>query len=232
MTLRRIGMILALTSLWTAGAFFPAPARADTYHLSQPDSMGTADPPYRDEGFTPYRAEDHAYVIWPSDPAPNPSPYSYPVIPDVKLTPGDVLPVTEKDVCTPGYAKRVRAVSNATKKAIYKAYGITHHPPGAYEIDHDISLEIGGSNSPKNLFPEPYFLVIGGRQMGAHEKDKLEDRLHALICSGKITLQQGQDAIRGDWTVAYREYIGEFPVAKPFAVRSPPPVKAGTVLIQ
>jgi hypothetical protein len=33
-----------------------------------------------------------------------------PLLPDPKLTPGDVFEVTAQDICVPGYAKKVRAV--------------------------------------------------------------------------------------------------------------------------
>ena len=33
-----------------------------------------------------------------------------PLLPDPKLTPGDVFDVTAQDICVPGYAKKVRAV--------------------------------------------------------------------------------------------------------------------------
>jgi hypothetical protein len=32
-----------------------------------------------------------------------------PILPDPKLTPGDVFDVTAQDICVPGYAKKVRA---------------------------------------------------------------------------------------------------------------------------
>lgn len=34
---------------------------------------------------------------------------------------------------------------------MYAEYGITHRQRGKYEIDYLISLELGGSNSIKNL---------------------------------------------------------------------------------
>jgi len=45
-------------------------------------------------------------------------------------------------------------------------------------------LELGGSNSIGNLFPE-----AADPRPGFHEKDKLENRLHALVCSGKMKLR-------------------------------------------
>lgn len=127
-------------------------------------------------------------------------------LPDPKLSPGDVLSnVTAKGVCAPGYAKRTRDVTEAEKDAVYREYGLDPHNHRPTEIDHICSLELAGSNDIKNLFPQPYDSL----PYNAHLKDKLEDRLHAEVCAGKITLQQAQDAIRGDWTVAYRARFGE-----------------------
>ena len=72
------------------------------------------------------------------------------------MTPGAVLDVSDTDVCTPGYSSRVRHVTAETKREVYAEYGVTVHAPGDYEIDHLISLEIGGSNSIKNLWPQSY----------------------------------------------------------------------------
>ena len=38
-------------------------------------------------------------------------------------------------------------------------------------------------------------------------KDKLETRLHKLVCYGKITLEEAQEAISTDWVKAYKKYI-------------------------
>ena len=39
-----------------------------------------------------------------------------PILPDPKVTPGDVFEVTIQDICTPGYSKKVRAVPTHLKK--------------------------------------------------------------------------------------------------------------------
>src|SRR5512138_3054677 len=70
-----------------------------------------------------------------------------PVLPDPRLAPGDVLPVTRDDICVAGYSRKVRNVPAAVKRQAYALYGITRHTPGEYEVDHLISLELGGSNS-------------------------------------------------------------------------------------
>jgi hypothetical protein len=135
--------------------------------------------------------------------AQNPSP----LFPDTSITPGATRVVTTKAVCIPGSSKAVRNVPTSEKNAVYKEYKIANRKPGSYEIDHDISLELGGSNDIKNLWPEIYDINVGGFNEGAHTKDALENKLHALMCSGKLTMAQAQNAIRGDWRVAYKKYV-------------------------
>jgi hypothetical protein len=43
---------------------------------------------------------------------------------------------------------------------------------------------------------------LAGRSGFAHVKDKLEDRLHALICPGKLPIKQAQHEIAVDWVVS------------------------------
>ena len=88
-------------------------------------------------------------------------------LPDVTCTPGIALSVTKAQICVPGYSSSVRDVSTATKKQVYSEYGITSHTNGQYEVDHLISLELGGSNDIKNLWPE-----AASPTPGFHEKDK------------------------------------------------------------
>jgi hypothetical protein len=110
------------------------------------------------------------------------------------LTPGDVFPgVTAAQVCVPGYSASVRAVSFAEKTAVFAEYR-TFDTPGAYEVDHLISLELGGSNNITNLWPEPY-----AGPNGARAKDKVENSLHADVCAGRLTLQAAQTKIAADW---------------------------------
>jgi len=128
---------------------------------------------------------------------------SLPLVPNPTLTPGSVLPnVTKADVCTPGWATSHRDVSEATKREVFSRYGIT--PNGkAFEVDHLISLQLGGDNSLANLWPQSYETPT----WNAHTKDALENRLHWLVCHDQISLTEAQTAIRGDWRRAYQQYM-------------------------
>jgi hypothetical protein len=126
-----------------------------------------------------------------------------PILPDPKLTPGDVLNVTREDICTPGYTKRVRDVPAAVKRQVYAEYGITSYKRGEFEVDHLISLELGGSNSIRNLWPESYKT----KPWNAHVKDAVENELHRRVCSGELDLKTAQREIATDWVAAYKKYF-------------------------
>lgn len=130
-----------------------------------------------------------------------------PILPDAKLSPGDVLTSDPKIICVSGYTKTVRNVPQSLKEQVYRSYGITSRESGEYEIDHIISLELGGSNSIRNLYPESFKT----QPLNAHVKDSLENKLHALACGGQITMQEAQTAIAGNWTTAYVKYLGPLP---------------------
>src|SRR5713101_7968165 len=124
-----------------------------------------------------------------------------PVRPDPKLTPGTTDPAK---VCQPGYSKTVRHTSGELKALIYREYGLDR-TSGHFEIDHLNSLELGGADVAENLWPESYDTT----PWNAHVKDKLEDRLHALVCAGKLPIEQAQRDIAKDWIAAYERYVGK-----------------------
>lgn len=134
-----------------------------------------------------------------------------PLVPDPVKTPGDVLTTDPKVICQPGYTQTVRNVPQALKEQVYRSYGITSREKGEYEVDHLISLELGGSNSVRNLWPESYKTA----PLNARVKDTLENKLHDLACLGKITFPEAQQAIARDWRAAYVKYVGPLPGGTP-----------------
>jgi hypothetical protein len=121
-------------------------------------------------------------------------------LPKRRLTPGVALSVGAAQICRPRYASSVRNVPESEKEAVYSRYGVTH-VPYAHEVDHLVSLELGGSNAIRNLWPDPY----AGR-WGARTKDVLENRLHALVCAGRLRLRVAQRIEVRNWVAAYRRY--------------------------
>lgn len=120
---------------------------------------------------------------------------------DLACTPGDIFPnVTKQQVCTSGYAGSVRNVPDSEKNQVYAEYGISHHTTGQYEVDHLVSLELGGSNDISNLWPE-----AASPTPGFHEKDKTENYLNSQVCSGALTLQQAQVEIATNWLAVYNQ---------------------------
>ena len=128
-------------------------------------------------------------------------------VPRRSLTPGAAFAVGKARICVSGYSASVRNVPQAEATAVYARYGVAH-VPYAHEVDHLVSLEIGGSNAIANLWPEPY----AGR-WGARPKDVLENRLHELVCSGRLALRKAQRIEARNWVAAYRRYVGGTPTA-------------------
>ncbi len=127
-------------------------------------------------------------------------------LPDPNCTPGAIDPRVTQDniqstICVSGYTATVRPSTSVTSKIKTErmaAYGDTDSP-SYYELDHLISLELGGSPaSVLNLFPEPY-----ANQLGAREKDRVENYLHKEVCNGTITLDLAQKEIATNWVKVY-----------------------------
>ena len=121
------------------------------------------------------------------------------ILPDFACSPGAVLTTDSKVICVSGYTKTVRNVTEATKKKVFTEYGIPYSQRSNYEVDHIISLELGGSNDISNLYPESYLI-----KNGAKTKDIFENYLHKQICNGKMTVPEAQRQISSDWFYYYQ----------------------------
>lgn len=135
-------------------------------------------------------------------------------LPDPNCTPGALNPqVTQSTIastiCKSGYTSAIRPPESVTeheKQASASAYGYT----GSFsiaEFDHLVPLELGGDpNDPANLWIEPNDKT--GATSFANSKDKLENRLKSLVCSGNLSLSTAQQAIASNWAAAYKTYMG------------------------
>ncbi len=168
-----------------------------------------------------------AYTSQPPVPPPGHC-HARGVLPDPKCTPGAVNPaVTQANIastiCRPGYSESVRPPESYTetlKRREMASYN-DHQPIWDYELDHLVSLELGGAPSdPRNLWPE----------LGAspNPKDRVEDAAHAAVCDHRLALVTAQQEIATNW-VALGEQLGLGDLARlvPTA-RKPPPATAST----
>lgn len=133
-------------------------------------------------------------------------------LPNPTFTPGVTANVP--NVCAVKWGKDERHITEAMKKHVADLYHVPpesitrdkkhhiHYHWPSYEFDHLISRELGGADDESNLWPQPRFGV-----WNAHRKDVLENKLHALVCRGELTLEEAQTAIRTNWIDAYRRFV-------------------------
>lgn len=145
------------------------------------------------------------------------SPDNPPIKPDSRLTPGvTVSGVPVETILAHGYTARpgVRNVSGAVHREVFVRYfGAVPDHPERWEVDHLISLELGGANVISNLWPQPYFT----HPYNARDKDKLENamarELRALLATnGPVTasnvMRLYQHQIATNWTAEYDKRYG------------------------
>jgi hypothetical protein len=132
-------------------------------------------------------------------------------LPDLACSPGATDSRVTQDnikqtICVSGYTSTVRpssSITNKIKVERMQAYGFTDSM-GNYELDHLISLELGGSpDSVQNLWPESYNIPCNARA-----KDKVENLLHSEICKGSISLEEAQHEIVNNWEEVYTAHYG------------------------
>jgi hypothetical protein len=165
------------------------------YFRTHPPSSGTASP----SGGEAVQAH-----VGPTD-----------IYPDPARTPGATNPeITQENIhetiCNPRWStKSIRpeaSYTNRLKVEQIAEYGYSDSRVRDYEEDHFIPLELGGNpTDPRNLWPEPFETSIPDG--GAHAKDKVENYLHAEVCSGALTLDQAQHEISEDWYRVYQESV-------------------------
>jgi hypothetical protein len=122
-------------------------------------------------------------------------------IPRTDLTPGATRFIDRARACT--LADNVPGIPEALKRRVLQEYGIDEAAADRYEIDFLITPALGGSDSLRNLWPEPYFRT----NWNAHVKDALEDHFHAMVCTGQIDLPTAQREIAQNWVAAYQKYF-------------------------
>lgn len=135
-------------------------------------------------------------------------------LPNARLTPGATNPAVRQatvhsTICVPGYSSSIRPSESYTERLKFSQLDGGYNLRGDtrashYEEDHLIPLEVGGSaTSVKNLWPEPRYVA-----WGAAKKDALENRLHAMVCSGAVPLVTAQRVFATNWIAGYQRYVG------------------------
>jgi hypothetical protein len=131
------------------------------------------------------------------------------MVPDPACTPGAINPTLTLDVLK-NPAFRTGCVRDcetppSAKATTYAAYGIAHpaNNVGATqtcELDHLVSLEIGGADTLDNIWPQcgPANVVLARRYFKI--KDKVENFLAAQVRDGAVDLAVAQRGIADDWT--------------------------------
>jgi hypothetical protein len=91
-------------------------------------------------------------------------------------------------ICRPGYTKTVRPSTSYVRiwKRLNLRAGVD---PRSVVADHRVPLSLAGSPYAPNLQLQT--------KAEAHRKDVLENRYHALVCSGRMDLRTAQERMAG-----------------------------------
>jgi 5-methylcytosine-specific restriction endonuclease McrA len=131
------------------------------------------------------------------------------LLPDSECTPGAVNPTVTTEVLRgPSFRTacvRGHASSAAEKNQTYQRYAIEHPDQNtgqtqACELDHLISLELGGADTVDNIWPQcgPPGVSLSERYF--KRKDAVENFLAKQVREGKMSLAEAQKGIATDWT--------------------------------
>jgi hypothetical protein len=118
-------------------------------------------------------------------------------LPNPQMTPGEAQTVDLGLICT-SPIKVPRDVPLSMMMQVFTNYHIPWANRRLYKVDHLIPIELGGANTITNLWPE--------FDPTAKLKDRVENRLHALVCTGKVTIEVAQHAIATNWKEAQLKY--------------------------
>jgi hypothetical protein len=124
----------------------------------------------------------------------------FPERPDLNKTPGVAASLPIEAVCASSAIPKIPA---AVRKSVFDRYGIDRPDPESYQLDLLIPAGLGGTNDPRNLWPQP----MGRIEWNAHVKDALEVRLRQLVCDHALPLEDAREAISRNWIGAYQEYF-------------------------
>ncbi len=126
---------------------------------------------------------------------------SFAQLPNTVHTVGTKTKANEAQVCAPDYMASVKPIEGWQRSRALAKYGRRDDYTGP--IDHLIPLELGGSNEPENLWPQP-----DQKEYGFAAKNELEAKLRELVCTSKtLSLKDAQNEIKKNWVKAYDKYM-------------------------
>ena len=130
-------------------------------------------------------------------------------IPDPSCSPGAINPtLTLKVLKTKGFTTkcvRDQASSKKQKEQTYVWYEIKKPKNNSgkrqtCELDHIISLQLGGADTLENLWPQCGRANVALPKRSFKRKDDVENYLARQIKDGKIGVKEAQQGIAEDWT--------------------------------
>ena len=121
--------------------------------------------------------------------------------PDLVKTPGVLCTATDPNFSNYDYPENIarcaRNISQQEKQQVAQDYGnIPHDQWNQYEFDHLIPLCAGGSDDPKNLWPQPI--------ADAHKKDVLEVEICTAMKAGTMLQAEALQKVH-DWFTQLQE---------------------------
>ena len=130
-------------------------------------------------------------------------------IPDPKCTPGAINPTVTLEVLkNPAFRTacvRDCATPLTVKDSAYGLYSIAHPsnnqgPTQTCELDHLVSLELGGADTLDNIWPQcgPSQVALAARYF--KQKDMVENFLAFRVKTGKMILADVQKGVATNWT--------------------------------
>jgi hypothetical protein len=120
-------------------------------------------------------------------------------VPDDFLTPGDIATSDPNVICQPGYSRSQRLYEadlpayRALRRAVLDRYGIAAADRQKFTLDDRIPLCLGGRQSPRNVWPEPFWEAV--------DKDRIEVTACRAACAvhTRAAVEHWQRKFLGDW---------------------------------
>ena len=135
---------------------------------------------------------------------------------DSSPPPGAVNPVVTQaniatTICKRGWTATIRppaSYTSALKRQQIAARHLADTNPAHYEEDHSVPLEVAGApRDPANLWPELRESAGAPKGYGVETKDRLENYIRAQVCSGAMSLAEGQGVFIGGNFFRWRDRI-------------------------